>query len=83
MSYLDQWALESKLNNKADKWEMQNLSNKVNKLENENSRLKTAIGELEAVSNNRRQILYKLLDLLIESRSIEETNQLNEMKNYV
>ena len=83
MSYIDQWSLESKLNNKADKFNVLVLEGKIDHLLSENSKIKFELSELQAISNNRKQMLCLLIDVLIESKSIAETNQLNEIKNYI
>lgn len=60
------YEIESKLRDKADKWELQNVQNENNNLKNQIHELERKIGHLEGVNQNRYYVLERLLNILAE-----------------
>jgi hypothetical protein len=75
------YEIESKLRDKADKWEVQNTQNEISHLKNEINDLQRSISRLESVNSNRYYVLDRLITLLTEHSQFEDiSNQLNEIR---
>ena len=78
---MNSYEIESKLRDKADKWELHNLQNENRELKSQILDLERKIGNLEGVNSNKKYMLDRLLNLLAENVSLNEiSNELHELR---
>lgn len=78
---MNSYEIESKLRDKADKWELHNLQNENRELKSKIHDLERKIGNLEGVNSNKNYMLDRLLNLLAENVSLNEiSNELHELR---
>ena len=77
---MNSYEIESKLSNKADKWELHNLQNENRELKSQIHDLERKIGNLEGANSNKNYVFDRLLNLLAENVSLNEiSNELHEL----
>ena len=78
---MNSYEIESKLRDKADKWELHNLQNENRELKSQIHDLERKIGNLEGANSNINYMLDRLLNLLAENVSLSEiSNKLHELR---
>ena len=78
---MNSYEIESKLRDKADKWELHNLQNENRELKSQIHDLERKIGNLEGANSNINYMLDRLLNLLAENVSLSEiSNELHELR---
>jgi uncharacterized protein YlxW (UPF0749 family) len=78
------YEIESKLRDKADKWELHNIQNENRELKSHIYDLERKIGNLEGANSNKNYLLDRLLNLLSENVSLNEiSNDLHELRGSI
>lgn len=77
------YEIESKLNQKADKWEFHNLQQEVDSLKNDNQQLRESIQVCENKFQNYYSAFELLQRILLDSGNITETNDLHSIMQYL
>ena len=72
---MNSYEIESKLRDKADKWELHNLQNENRELKSQIHDLERKIGNLEGTNSNKNYLLDRLLNLLAENISLNEISK--------
>ena len=78
---MNSYEIESKLRDKADKYELHNLQSENRELRSQIHDLERKIGNLEAANSNKNYLLDRLLNLLAENMSLNEiSNEIHELR---
>ena len=81
---MNSYEIESKLRDKADKWQFHNLESKISTLENQNVQLQREIGNCEGRINTHMRAIETLINFIIEKNLLPEyENSLHELKQYL
>ena len=81
---MSSYEIESKLRDKADKWEFHNLKNEISKLENQNVQLQREIGTCTGRINSQMRAIGGLINFMLEKNLLSEyENQLWNLKAYL
>ena len=78
---MNSYEIESKLRDKADKWELHNLQNENRELKSKIHDLERKIDNLEGANSNINYMFDRLLNLLAENVSLSEiSNELHKLR---
>jgi len=77
------YELESKLNQKVDKWEFNALQQEISDLKNENQQLKESVQRCENKFQNYYSAFEMLQKILLDSGQITETEDLHSIMQYL
>lgn len=77
------YEVESKLNQKADKWELDDLRQELNTLKNENRNLRETIQTCESKFQNYYSAFELLQRILLDSGQMTETEDLHSLMQYL
>jgi len=78
---MQSYEIESKLNHKADKWELTSLRTEISELKRDLIDAEKQIAHLSGINSNRYTVLEQLFTLLAEHPSFtEESNELHSLK---
>lgn len=77
------YEIESKLNNKVEKWEFHNLQSEISTLKNENQQLIESVQRCENKFQNYYSAFESLQRILIDSGQITETEDLHSLMQYL
>lgn len=81
---MNYYEIESKLRDKADKWELHNLQNENRELKSQIHDLERKIGNFEGANSNKNYLLDRLLNLLAENMSLNEiSNELHDLRSNI
>jgi len=69
---MQSYEIESKLNHKADKWELDSLRNEISNLKRDLIDAEKQIAHLSGINSNRYTVLERLLTLFAEHPSFTE-----------
>lgn len=77
------YEIESALRQKVDEWKFSSLQQKCDKLENEIHSLERRLSYVESKLSNHSDMMTRLVQLMIDSETIEDVSALHEIKNYL
>ena len=78
---MNNYEIESKLTNKAEKWELNNLQSEIQELKRKIDNLKSNINNLQNINDNRYYAFDKLFNIIAEHPQFKEfSNEIYELK---
>lgn len=77
------YEIESKLSQKAEKWELNSLQQELNSLKNENRELRDTIQRCESKFQNCYSAFELLQRILLDSGQMTETEDLHSLMQYL
>ena len=81
---MNNYEIEGKLRDKADKYELHNVQNENRELRNQIHELERKIGHLEGANSNKNYLLDRLLNLLAENTALNEiSNELHDLRGSI
>ena len=70
------YELESKLRDKAEKWELHSLEEKIRNLNNDIFELRKVIGQNETRMSNQVYVIQRLITIIMESEVLKDNTHL-------